>query len=185
MTPGESVMSFDYNGSTCTFPIRVIPPSGITGTKVINDGECMGDVIGAGFLAQMQVLPTYVSFAFGLRIMEDVAPVSGRWGCFLDFNKYPPVQFAHTEARGARNPLKILSGNIVEGLDHVQTRLGELPSDDGGYTLNIPVMWGIDGGPYVHDVGHVPMTIHVQTDGMVSVSKFGITARRKQNGYYQ
>ena len=133
----------------------------------------------------MQVLPTYVSFAFGLRIMEEVAPMSGRWGCFENLLRYPPSQFAHTEARGARNPLKILPGNIVEGLDHVQTRLGELPAEDGGYTLNIPVKWGIDGGPYDHDVGHVPMTIHVQTDGTVSVSKFGITARRKQNGYYQ
>ena len=185
LTPGECNMSFDYNGSTCTFPIHVIAPNGIAGTKVIDDGECMGDVIGAGFLARLQVLPTYVSFAFGLRVMEEVAPVSGRWGCFLDFNKYPPSQFAHTEARGARNPRKILSGNIVESLDHVQTKLSELPTEDGGYTLNIPVKWGIDGGPYVHDVGHVPMTIHVQTDGTVSVSKFGITARRKQNGYYQ
>ena len=185
LTPGEYNMSFDYNGSTCTFPIRVIAPNGIAGTKVINDGECMGDVIGAGFLARMQVLPTYVSFAFGLGIMEEFAPVSGRWGCFLDFNKYPSSQFAHTEARGARNPLRIQAENIVEGLDQVQTRLVELPAEDGGYTLNIPVKWGIDGGPYVHDIGHVPMTIHVQTDGTVSVSKFGITARRKQNGYYQ
>ena len=186
LAPGYSNMSFDYNGSTCTFPIRVIAPSGIAGTKVINDGECMGDVIGAGFLAKMQVLPTYVSFAFGLEIMEEVAPMSGMWGCFKNYSShYPPAQFAHTEARGARNPRKILSENMVESLDHVQTKLGELPAEDGGYTLNIPVKWGIDGGPYVHDIGHVPMTIHVQTNGTVSVSKFGITARRKQNEYYQ
>ena len=57
LTPGESIMSFNYNGSTCTFPIRVVAPKGIAGTKVINDGECIGDVIGAGFRAQMQVLP--------------------------------------------------------------------------------------------------------------------------------
>lgn len=182
---GECNMSFDYNGSTCTFPIRVVAPNGIAGTKVIDDGECMGDVIGAGFLAQMQVLPTYVSFAFGLRIMEDVAPMSGKWGCFQNSTKYPPSQFAHTEARGALNPLRILSENIVEGLDHVQTILGELQDEDGGYTLNIPMKWGVDGGPYGHDAGDVPMTIHVQTDGTVSVSKFGITARRKQNEYYQ
>ena len=133
----------------------------------------------------MQVLPTYVSFAFGLRVMEDVAPMSGKWGCFQDSTKYPPLQFAHTEARGALRPRKIMSENIVESLDQVQTILGELPTEDGGYTLNIPLKWGIDGGPYVHDAGHAPMTIHVQTDGTVSVSKFGITARRKQNGYYQ
>ena len=185
LMPGECSMSFDYNGSMCTFPIRVVAPNGIAGTKVINDGECMGDVIGAGFLAQMQVLPTYVSFAFGLGIMEEVAPMSGKWGCFQNSTDYPPAQFAHTEARGALNPLRILSENIVEGLDHVQTILGELPDEDGGYTLDIPVKWGVDGGPYAHDVGHVPMTIHVQTDGTVSVSKFGITARRKQNEYYQ
>ena len=80
----------------------------------------MGDVIGAGFLAQMQVLPTYVSFASGLRIMEGEADMSGEWGCFKNYSsQYPPAQFAHTVARGARNPLRILPGNIVDGLDHV------------------------------------------------------------------
>ena len=100
LTPGECSMSFDYNGSTCTFPIKVIAPNGIAGTKVIDDGECMGDVIGAGFLARLQVLPTYVSFAFGLRVMEEVAPMSGTWGCFKNYSShYPPAQFAHTEAQ--------------------------------------------------------------------------------------
>ena len=53
----------------------------------------------------MQVLPTYVSFAVGLRIMEEVAPMSGKWGCFQNSTKYTPLQFAHTEARGALKSL--------------------------------------------------------------------------------
>ena len=73
----------------------------------------------------MQVLPTYVSFAFGLRVMEDVAPMSGKWGCFQDSTKYPPLQFTHTEARGALKPRKIMSENIVESLDQAQTILGD------------------------------------------------------------
>ena len=134
----------------------------------------------------MQVLPTYVSFAYGLGIMEGEADMSGQWGRFKNHSShYPPAQFAHTVARGALRPRKIMSENIVESLDQAQTILGELPTEDGGYTLDIPLKWGIDGGPYVHDAGHAPMTIHVQTDGTVSVSKFGITARRKQNEYYQ
>ena len=97
-------------------------------------------------------------------------------------------EIIYTRPAGGRifpAPRRIQAENIVEGLDHAQTKLGGLPTEDGGYTLNIPVKWGIDGGPYVHDIGHVPMTVHVQTNGTVSVSKFGITARRKQNGYYQ
>ena len=45
------------------------------------------------------------SFAFGLRIMEEVAPMFGKWGCFQNSTKYTPLQFAHTEARGALKSL--------------------------------------------------------------------------------
>ena len=54
-----------------------------------------------------------------------------------------------------------------------------------GYHMNIPLKWGVDGGPYTHDAGHVVQTVSVQTNGTVSVSKFGITARRKPNEDYQ
>ena len=57
----------------------------------------------------------------------------------------------------------------------------EFDGEDGGYHMNIPLKWGIDGGPYTHDAGHVVQTVSVQTNGTVSVSKFGITARRKPN----
>ena len=51
--------------------------------------------------------------------------------------------------------------------------------------MNIPLKWGVDGGPYTHDAGHVVQTVSVQTNGTVSVSKFGITARRKPDEDYQ
>ena len=107
--------------------------------------------------------------------MEDFAPVSGRWGCFLDFDTYPPQKFAHTEARGARCPLGIDGRNMIKGYDKVQVRLDDYPSENGGYTLNIPLKWGVDGGPFCYDAGHAPMTVRVQADGKVTISKFGIT----------
>ena len=186
LTPGVSNVSFDYNGSTCTFPIRVIPPSGIAGTLRSYDSSCSGGTIGAGFTAYLQVLPAYVSFANKLRIMEDVAPMSGRWGCFLNnWPHYPSSQFAHTEERGAWNPLKISSENKVEGFDHARTTFADIPSENGGYMLDIPLKWGIEGGPYSYDAGHVLQTTSIQTDGTVTVSKFGITAMRKPNEDYQ
>ena len=106
-------------------------------------------------------------------------------GFGMEVPALPPPQFAHTEARGAGNPLRILAENKVEGFDHARTTLGELPDADGGYTLAIPLKCGIDGGPYVHDAGNVLQTTRVQTDGTVSVSKFGITAKRKPNEDYQ
>ena len=116
---GECNMSFDYNGSTCTFPIRVVAPKGVAGTF------------------------------------------------------------------GALRPLLIGAENIVDGYDHARTDLLDLPVEDGGYHMDIPLKWGIDGGPYTHDAGLVVQTISVQTNGTVSVSKFGITARRKPNEDYQ
>ena len=185
LTPGECNMSFDYNGSTCTFPIRVIAPNGVTGTLRGYDQSCAGSIIGAGFTAYLQVLPGYVSFK-GLEVMEDVAPMSGNWGCFLNnMFHYPPSQFAHTEARGALRHLEIGDENKISGYDHVRTELGEFPNEDGGYVLNIPLKWGISGGPYGYDVGHVLQTVQVQTDGTVIISKFGITVRRKPNEDYQ
>ena len=107
LTPGEYNMSFDYNGSTCTFP------------------------------------------------------------------------------SGARRPLGIDGKNMIKGCDQVQVRLGGCPSEDGGYTLNIPLKWGVDGGPYCYDAGHAPMTVRVQADGKVTVSKFGITRGRAPYGLYE
>ena len=184
LTPGVVDMSFDYNGSTCTFPIRVIPPNGIAGTLRAYDGDCGSSRIGAGFTAYLQVLPTYVSFK-DLEIMEDEAGVSSRWGCFENLIRYPHDQFAHTTARGARNPLSIGEENMVDGYDHARTDFGELPSQDGGCAVNIPLKWGISGGPYSYDAGHVLQAVQVLTDGTVIVSKFGITARRKPNEDYQ
>ena len=184
LVPGESNMSFDYNGSTCTFPIRVIPPSGETGTLQFYDSDSFSSFIGAGFTANVQVLPTYVSFK-DLWIMEGEAGVSGRWGCFENLWKYPESQFAHTPARGALNPLPIGAENKINGDDHARTDLGDLPSDNGGFTLNISLKWGINGGPCIYDAGRVLQTTNVQTDGTVTVSKFGITVRRKPNEDYQ
>ena len=177
-------MSFDYNGSTCTFPILVVAPSGVMGQWRADDFECSGAVIGAGFYVDLQVLPTFVSFE-KLRIMEETVQTTGRWGCFQNFAEYPSVQFDHTEARGARRPLGIDGRNMIKGYDQVQVKLGGYPSEDGGYTLNIPLKWGIDGGPYCYDVGHAPMTVRVQTDGKVTVSKFGITRGRTPYGLYE
>ena len=184
LTPGECNMSFDYNGSTCTFPIRVIAPSGEVGYWRADDFECSGSTIGAGFFADVQVLPTYVSFK-DLWIMEDEAGVSGRWGCFENLQLYPHEQFAHTPARGARNPLRIGTENKVDGYDRAQTKLGEMPSDNGGFTLDIPLKWGINGGPCIYDAGHVLQTTSVQTNGNVTISKFGITRGREPYGLYE
>ena len=184
LMPGEVDMSFDYNGSICVFPIRVIPPSGVVGHWRANDLGCSGSDIGAGFFADVQVLPTYVSFK-DLEIMEDVASVSSRWGCFEDLLSYPHDQFAHTPARGALQHVEIGDINMIKGYDHVRTTFRSLPLSNGGCTVNIPVKWGINGGPYAHDCCIVPQSVSIQTDGTVIVSKFGITARRKPNEPYQ
>lgn len=75
--------------------------------------------------------------------------------------------------------------NKINGDDHARTDLGDLPSDNGGFTLNISLKWGINGGPCIYDAGRVLQTTNVQTDGTVTVSKFGITVRRKPNEDYQ
>ena len=106
-------------------------------------------------------------------------------GCFLDLLRYPHEQYAHTPERGARRPSRILNENKVKGYDHVRTQLDALPSKDGGCTVNIPLKWGIIGGPHSHDAGHLIQTVQVQTNGTVSVSKFGITATRRPNENYQ
>ena len=186
LTPGEYNMSFDYNGSTCTFPIQVVAPKGVSGTLRFYDSDSFSGLIGSGFTAYVQVLPTYVSFVYGLRIMEDEAGMSGKWGCFKNYSShYPPAQFAHNESHGALRPLLIGAENIVDGYDHAHTDLVDFPIEDGGYYMDIPLKWGVDGGPYIHDAGHVVQTVSVQTNGTVSVSKFGITARRKPNEDYQ
>ena len=184
LTPGVANMSFDYNGSTCTFPIRVVPPNGVAGFWRANDLECSGGTIGAGFYADVQVLPTYVSFQ-KLELMEDVAPVSNRSGCFLNLMKYPHEQFAHTKARGALESLRVLDRNMLEGWDHAQTKLGEVPTENGGFSLDIPLKWGINGGPCAYNAGHVLQTTSVQTNGNVSISKFGITRGRKPYETYE
>jgi len=184
VTIGDSSVSFDYHGSSCSVPIRVIAPNGVAGFWRADDFECSGSTIGAGFFADVQVLPTYVSFE-KLEIMEDVAPVASRWGCFLDVLKYPHEQFAHTEERGALEPQEIGDRNMIKTYDHVRSILGDYPVENGGYSLNIPVKWGVHGGPYAHLVGNVPMTVNVQTNGKVSVSKFGITRGRMPYGIYE
>ena len=184
LTPGVVDMSFAYNGSTCMFPIRVIPPNGVAGFWRANDLECSGGTIGAGFFADVQVLPTYVSFK-DLWIMEDEVGVSSRWGCFENLLRYPHEQFAHTPARGAGNPFKIGAENKVESFDHAQTILGELPDKNGGFSLDIPLKWGINGGPCAYNAGHVLQTTSVQTNGNVSISKFGITRGRKPYETYE
>ena len=95
------------------------------------------------------------------------------------------MQFAHTPARGALRTLRIIGKNMVDGWDHVQTKLGELPSENGGFTLNIPLKWGISGGPCINDAGHVLQTTSVQANGKVTVSKFGITRGREPYGLYE
>ena len=77
------------------------------------------------------------------------------------------------------------SENKVEGFDHARTTFADIPSENGGYMLDIPLKWGIEGGPYSYDAGHVLQTTSIQTDGTVTVSKFGITAMRKPNEDYQ
>ena len=149
-----------------------------------DDIGCSGSTIGAGFFADVQVLPAYVSFE-GLLIMEGEAGVSSRWGCFDNLLLYPHDQFAHTPARGALRTLRIVDKNMIEGWDHAQTKLGELPSEDGGCSVNIPLKWGISGGPCIYGAGHVLQTTSVQTSGKVAVSKFGITRGRKPNGIYE
>jgi len=66
-----------------------------------------------------------------------------------------------------------------------QRRENDMKPITGGCTVNIAVKWGIIGGPYGHDCCIVPQSVSVQTDGTVTVSKFGITARRKPNEPYQ
>ena len=134
--------------------------------------------------AYEQVLPTCVSFKY-LEIMEEEVGVSIRWGCFDNLLLYPHELFAHTPARGALRHIDIDDMNMIKGYDHVRTTFGALPLSNGGCTVNIPVKWGINGGPYVHDCCIVPQSVSVQTDGTVTVSKFGITARRKPNEDYQ
>ena len=184
LAPGMIDMSFGYNGSSCPVPVSVIPPNGVAGFLRADDLGCSGSTIGAGFFADVQVLPTYVSFE-KIAIMEDVAPVASRWGCFLNLLKYPHEQFAHTEERGALRAQEIGDRNMIKAFDHVRSRLGDYPVENGGCSLNISVKWGVYGGPYTHLVENVPMTVNVQTNGKVSVSKFGITRGRMPYGIYE
>ena len=184
LMPGNSSVSFDYHGSSCFVPIRVIAPNGVAGFWRADDFECSGSTIGAGFFADVQVLPTYVSFK-DLWVMEDVAPVANRWGCFLNLLKYPHEQFAHTEERGALRPQEIGDRNMINGHDHARTKLGGLPTESGGFSLDIPLKWGINGGPCIYNAGRVLQTTSVHTNGNVTISKFGITRGRKPYESYE
>ena len=75
--------------------------------------------------------------------------------------------------------------NMLEGCDQAQTKLGELPTENGGFSLDIPLKWGVNGGPCIYNAGRVLQTTSVQTNGNVTISKFGITRWRKPYEPYE
>ena len=74
---------------------------------------------------------------------------------------------------------------LLEGWDHAQTKLGDIPTENGGFSLDIPLKWGVIGGPCIYNAGHVVQSTSVQTNGNVSISKLGITRGRKTYETYE
>lgn len=133
--------------------------------------------VGVGMATRLQVLPEYVSFR-NICLSEGTSVMYLRSGCFLDTTKYPSSQYAHGNAQGAnRSDMCIGDENRIEGLDFVGCRLGVPPSSEGGFSLNIPVRWGVSGSS-VNLLRFSAQHFSVTSEGESTITRDGCSMTR-------
>jgi hypothetical protein len=145
------------------------------GWQVLCDGD---GVPGAGFMASRRLNPSHVSF-MNIYVMEGLAPMSDRGGCFENEIDYPPADYAHGTNAGANWPIMVSAiENIIDGEDCAAVQLGVPPDTNGMYSLHIPMYWGLDAGSCTNQFATVHQHVFADTNGLVRVSKEGIFQER-------
>ena len=133
--------------------------------------------VGAGFVARWYLQPAHVSFS-SIVVREGFAPMSQKWGCFLDEVSYPPDIYEHSVSNGAVRCINVVEGNRIGDYDCVGVQLGVPPVSDGGFTLHIPLTWGLDGGPFNHAICTMSQVVSVSSNGVTVISKGGFSTTR-------
>jgi len=197
LVPGVHNIPTTIAGNSCSISIRAVSPyddidfswlrtmSNVDwmqqGAYVLQD--CDG-VPGAGFVASFRLNPDYVSFR-DIYVMEGVAPMTSRTGCFMDEENYPAQFYSHGLNAGALRPLNI-SGfeNRIDGEDCVAVQISPPPSSNGGYSVYIPVFWGDAASSCTNRFATVHQHVHAETNGLVRITKEGVFQERNcLNGY--
>ena len=111
-------------------------------------------------------------------VREGFAPMSQKWGCFLDEVSYPPDIYEHSVSNGAVRCINVVEGNRIGDYDCVGVQLGVPPVSDGGFTLHIPLTWGLDGGPFNHAICTMSQVVSVSSNGVTMISKGGFSTTR-------
>ncbi|MGN0832881.1 MAG: hypothetical protein ACI4RD_04435 [Kiritimatiellia bacterium] len=137
-------------------------------------------VVGAGFVANWYLQPDYVSFGDVL-VCEGNADMIDVWGCFTNTTCYPPELYSHNPGTGACNPVSVGYGNRIGNEDFIGVQLGVPPASDGGYSVMIPLFWGVEDAACTNDFAAKRQSVSVTADGMTTIGKGDLYTVRKVN----
>jgi hypothetical protein len=149
---------------------NVIKPSGISGANIESGYHYPVGTAGAGMLLLVTIAPTSVSF-YRVNVMELTNEASSVTGYFTNF---PPDRLKHKPDGWA----SLTEANQWE--DIARDGGYSPPFSTGEYQWNISWKWYVPGWSE-HSMPSYPQTFAIDTNGTMSVSKFGHTVRRTVN----
>jgi len=110
-TASTTVVTVSFNGGSCNKTFTVIVPSGVLLTKSSGDKH-LKNWTSAGFLANIKILPTTVSF-YAIQVKEDSVAPTGTSGAWAGIGN-------HTEGPW----LTVNMDNTLPAQDHISSKGG-------------------------------------------------------------
>jgi hypothetical protein len=176
--PATATITANYGAGSCTKPFTIVPPTGIDRALVVSNYNFPTNTMGAGMHLYVWIAPTNVSF-YRVSVIEpgmDAINITGK------FTNWTGAQLGHTTARGANVWFPLSHANMwPPAWDHAQWSGVGQPWYAGSFEWPIPGKWKIGSGPTNNLTAWNQIMSITDTNGTMTVQKFGFTVTRTTN----
>ena len=177
------------SSQTALIPFTIVAPNGYAApsiTPVLNGVQITAEQTanlgagcsGAGMFVDVFITPTNVSF-YNVQFMEMSATSSNATGYFANANLFDPANLTHTAGEWAQPVSYDNSGE-----DTCYLECANAPWASGSYSWSIPAAWRVAGNSISHPLPWSDQCFSIDTNGTVTIQKFGRTVTRNTNNVY-
>jgi hypothetical protein len=161
---------------------NVIEPTGKKAGRTPENNILSVGEVGISALIEQIILPLSVSF-YRLEFRERDGSTTNRTGYFANTNLFPEAKLFH-ESGEEWVGIRYHNNNAVDLVELYGDDMLPKPWYDGSFTWEIPNEWRVVGSSETNSFGIYTQAFYIDTNGTVSITKFGATVSRDTNGVY-
>ena len=166
------------DGATYTLKLYTIAPTHHEAVGCVASAMSQKE-IGVCLETKLKLMPDYVSFE-NLMVMEEVCAPTGITGVFSSSDV---GLLSHDISTGALKEVDVHTGNLTEGDFAGASFTMKPPWCAGSFQYNIPECWRLKKEDSPWHLFHIESQINTfSTDGVYRITKYGVTAARKEYG---